>query len=168
MARCLICTHEKVDEINALLLQRNGRRTGAVTQLAEKLQISRQVLWRHRRFHLRLNISRQKPLAGMTLEERAAALGEEGNRLQCQIEHGAPNDVADRALKALSLRMKALALEAQLSGRLAGGRPGERSLALAMGEGGVSSALEDPEALEKARREFIEVCGPEAEAELNA
>jgi hypothetical protein len=75
-------------------------------------------LWRHRRFHLKIFVSKQPVKAeGLTFEERARSLGAEADRLQCQCENGAPRDVMDQALKSLTLRMKSLELEAKFAGK---------------------------------------------------
>lgn len=167
--RCMICTHPEVKEINALLLQRSGRRVGVVTALARKMKISRQCIWRHRKEHLRMNTSRRVPkLEGMSFEARAALLAVEADRIQMQAENGAAPGVVNQAMKALGMRMKLLQLEAQLAGRLSGGKGGHAVNAKNLEEAlrsaeAAARAEEDPAELAKAEREFQEVCGPEVQ-----
>jgi hypothetical protein len=159
--RCLICTHSDVKEINRALLERVGRRTGTVAAMAKKLGVSRQVLWRHRKEHLKLFISKTRPKAATSLEERAKELGGEADRLQMQIEAGVPKEQVAQALQALGLRLKALQLEGQLSGRLSGGRAAERSMAMALGGAAAETVLDDPDEAGRVEREFAEVVGDE-------
>lgn len=145
MARCFICTHTDVKAINLQLLQRAGRRAGTVAALAKKLGISRQVLWRHRKEHLKIYVSKVPPkLEGLSFEERARLLGSEADRLQAQCENGAPKDLMDQAMRALQLRVKLLELESRLSGRPMAPKEAE---------------LEDPEEESRAMREYQEVVG---------
>jgi hypothetical protein len=156
--RCGICTRPDAKQINLELLQRTGRRTGVMTAMAARLGICRQTLWRHRKYHLKIYVSRTRPPKATSLEGRATELGAEADRLQMQIEAGAPRDQVAQALQALGLRLKALQLEGQLSGRLSGGRATERSLTMTLG-GAPEAALEDPDEETRARKEFEEVVG---------
>jgi hypothetical protein len=146
---CMICTRPDVKEINLALLQRAGRRTGVVVAMAKKLGCSRQVVWRHRKEHLKLYMSkRPENTAEMSFEERAALLGREADRLQCQCENGAPRELVDQALKSLTLRMRLLEMEARFAGRPLTQQREEVS-------------LEDPEEEAQAAKEFAEVVGGE-------
>jgi hypothetical protein len=158
--RCLICTRPDAKEINLELLRRVGRRTGVLTALANRLGVHRATLWRHRKEHLKIYVSRTRPPRATSLEGRAKELRVEADRLQMQIEAGAPKDQVAQELQALGLRMKALQLEGQLSGRLSGGRASEQRLTMALGGAG-AEALEDPSEEERARREFEEIVGTE-------
>jgi len=144
--RCGICCRPDAKEINLQLLQRAGRRTGAVGMLAKKLGVARQTLWRHRKEHLKIYVSkRPMKTEGLSFEERARLLGAEADRLMCQCENGAPRDVMDQALKSLALRMKSLEMEAKFSGK--GIRPAEEV------------TLVDPDEEARVIREFEEVVG---------
>ncbi len=97
---------------------------------------------------------------GLTLQERAALLGREADRIQCQMENGLPKEQGEQALKALAMRMKLLELEGKLAGVFGGGRATERALAKELAAGG--SLLEDPaEEAARAKREYEEVVGSE-------
>ena len=146
--RCGICCRPDVKQINLQLLQRQGRRTGTVVAMAKRLNVTRQTLWRHRKEHLKLFVSKQRPKTeGLSFEERARLLGSDADRLQCQCENGAPRDVVDQALKLLTLKMKSLELEAKFSGTTI--RSKEE----------VAGVLEDPAEEERVIREFEEVVG---------
>lgn len=162
--KCNICTRPDVKEINLVLLSRQGRRTGIFTAMARKLGVARQTLWRHRKEHLRIDVSREAPKRkNLTFEERVAMLESEADRLQAQAENGAPKEVVEQALKALGIRMKLLQLEARLSGRLRGGTSGrDGDLDAAMRAASVLAAGErDPEEEARTLKEFEEVCGAE-------
>ena len=144
---CMICTRPDVKAINLELLSRAGRRTGVVVAMAKRLNCSRQVLWRHRKEHLKLYMSkRPENSAQMSFEERAALLGREADRLQCQAENGASKDWMDQALKSLALRVRLLEMEARFAGRPLTQQREEAS-------------LEDPEDEARAVAEFEEVVG---------
>jgi hypothetical protein len=145
--RCGICCRPDAKEINLRLLQRSGRRTGAVGQLAKELGVARQTLWRHRKEHLKIFVSKLPvKTADLSFEERARLLGAEADRLQLQAENGCPKDVMDQALKSLQMRMKLLEMESKFAGRpMTQQRP--------------DVSLEDPEDEARALKEFEEVCG---------
>jgi hypothetical protein len=146
--RCLICTRPDVKEINLALLQRSGRRTGVMVALSKKLGVHRATLWRHRKEHLKIYVSKHPPKTeGLSFEERAALLGREADRLQCQAENGLPRSQMDQAMRALALRVKLLELEARVSGRAVTPRD--------------EAELVDPEDDARALREFQEVVGGE-------
>jgi hypothetical protein len=144
---CMICTRPDVKAINLELLSRAGRRTGVVVAMAKRLNCSRQVLWRHKKFHLKVFTSkRPENTAQMSFEERARLLSAEGDRLQAQAENGAPRDLVDQAMRALALRVKLLELEAKFAGR---------PLTQQREEG----SLEDPNEELRVMKEFEEVVG---------
>ncbi len=146
--RCLICNRADVKEINIELLQRTGRRTGTVTAMAERLGIDRTTLWRHRKFHLRMYLSRKAPkLSELSFEERARLLAFEADRLQCMVENGLDKTQADQAMRSLALRVKLLSMESEFSGRPSKQKPPDAVL------------LEDPEEEARVMREFKEVVG---------
>jgi len=144
---CMICTRPDVKAINLELLSRAGRRTGVVVAMAKKLNCSRQVLWRHRKQHLKVYMSkRPENIAGMSFEERAALLGREADRLQCMTENGMPKGLVDQALKSLAMRIRLLEMEAKFAGR---------PLTQQREEG----SLDDPDEEQKVMKEFEEVVG---------
>lgn len=148
--KCNICCRPDAKEINLELLQRAGRRTGTIGAMAQKLGVARQTLWRHRKEHLKIYVSkRPMKTEGLSFEERARLLGREADRLLCQVENGAPRDLMDQGLKLLTLRMKALDLEAKFSGTTIKSKEQ------------VGEVLEDPEEEKRARMEFEEVVGGE-------
>jgi predicted metalloprotease len=130
------------------LLQRVGRRSGSVVAMAKRLGVHRATLWRHRKEHLKIFVSK-KPvkLEGLSFEERARLLAMEADRLQVQLENGAPRDVVDGAMRTLTLRVKLLEMESKFSGKPLTQKKDE------------IESLEDPEEEAKALREFQEVCG---------
>lgn len=159
--RCLICSRPDAREINAALLRRSARGSGMVAAMAEKLKCSRQVVWRHRKFHLKLSTSAAEMPKVETLEARARMLSEDADRLQLMLENGAPKDVIEQGHRLLATRLKLLEVEARLVGRLSGGKQVPVSLASVLKEAGDSAGEPDPEETERARKEFLEVCGPE-------
>jgi hypothetical protein len=167
--RCTICSHPERVAINKLLLERAGPRAGVTSALAERLGVTRQVVWNHRKNHLGMNTARVKPNEDgkKTLEQRAAELGQEADRLQLAAEHGMEAAQFDRAMRALSLRMRLLEMEGRLAGRLRGGKAKlvtAADLGGALSEAAAEAAREfDPEEAARVEREYAEVCGPEAE-----
>jgi hypothetical protein len=147
--RCGICCRPDAKQINLELLQRAGRRTGTVVQMARRLGVARHTSWRHREEHLKIYVSkRPMKTEGLSFEERARLLGSEADRLQAQCENGAPRDVMDQALKSLALRVKLLELESRFAGR-------------PMSQQREEMSLEDPEEASRAEREYMEVVGGE-------
>jgi len=145
----MICTRPDVKEINLALLQRAGRRTGVLGEMARRLGVARQTLWRHRKEHLKIFVSKHPPkVEGLSFEERARLLGSEADRLQAQCENGAPRDLIDQAMRALALRVKLLEMESRLSGKV---RLKDEAVA----------SLEDPEEDALVAREFQDVVGDE-------
>jgi hypothetical protein len=146
--RCLICTREDAAAVNLELLKRVGRSTGRIAMLAKKLKVSRQTLWRHRKEHLKIHVSKQRPkVEGLSFEERARQLAMEAERIQVQLENGLPRVDTDQALKTVALRLKALEMEARFSGQ--GFRSKEE----------VALSLKDPEEEARVMKEFQEVVG---------
>lgn len=168
--KCLICNRPDAKEIDRLLLSKAGLRSGVISSLAAKLDVDRTVLWRHRKFHLGMTMKRRGPKGEpTTLEEKAAALSAEAKRLQQMAESGMEKQEFERALRALNVRVRLLQVEGQLAGRLSGGKTAEvtpQNVHLALKQANAEPVEEDPEELERARKEFLEVCGPEAD--LNA
>lgn len=166
--KCLICTNPKRAEIDALLLQRNGRRVGAVMALAAKLGISRGVLWRHRKKHLGLNVSRAVDPKKLGFEGRARLLAEEADRLQRQVEAGLDRAQVNQAMKALALRVKLLQLEGMFAGKLRGGKGGHDvhggNVDAALAEAGAVAAGDslDPAEADAVTREYQEIVGESA------
>lgn len=150
--KCGICLRPDAKEINLELLQRVGRRSGSVVVMAERLGVHRATLWRHRKFHLKINTSREPTdITTLSFEERARLLAEDAERLQQQSNLGAPRDLVEQGLKALTLRVKLLEMEARFAGRpMTSQRPS-------------AASLEDPDEASRAEREFNEVVGTEVE-----
>lgn len=147
--RCGICCRPDAKEINLELLQRTGRRTGVMTAMAKRLGVHRATLWRHRKEHLKILVSKLPPKTkDLSFEERAQFLAGEADRLQCQCENGAPRDVIQQAMQALGLRVKLLEMESRFAGRPLTQKRDEVS-------------LEDPEEEARALREYQEVVGDE-------
>jgi hypothetical protein len=145
--RCKICTRPDAKAINLELLSRGGRRTGVIKQMAERLGVDRTILWRHRKEHLKIFVSKGPvETKHLSFEERARELGNEANRLQLQAENGAPRETMDQAFKGLAMRVKLLEMESRFAGRPLTQRRPEVS-------------LEDPDDDERARKEFAEVVG---------
>jgi hypothetical protein len=104
----------------------------------------------------------------MNLEEKGAVLGDEAKRLQAAVEAGMPEATFNRAMRALSMRIKLFELEGKLAGRLSGGKAMERvisqgQLAGMLRDANVERAEEQPseEEIARARAEFEEVVGVE-------
>jgi hypothetical protein len=150
--KCGICTRVDAKKINLELLQRVGRRSGSVVAMARRLGVHRTTLWNHRKNHLKIYTS-PKPvkLEGLSFEERARLLAMEADRLQVQLENGAPRDVVDGAMRTLTLRVKLLEMESKFSGKPLTQRKDE------------VESLENPGELEQARADYLELYGPEAE-----
>lgn len=148
MAVCSICTHRDAKQINNLLLEKGGRRTGVVMALAAQFGISRQSVWRHRKLHLGVGIPKARP--GTTLEARCADLARDAMRLQLLAENGA--DIGE-ALRALKERRSLMTLEARLSGKL------QSESAKVLIENTINVPQNEATA-EEAVREYLEVCGP--------
>jgi hypothetical protein len=147
--RCAICCRPDVREINLEILQRRGM--GVVTALAKRLGICRQTVWRHKRFHLKIYQPRKAvKVEQMSFVARARALAVEADRLQLALENGMPTTAGSRALQALHLRVKLLHLESQYANSPTKQEP-------------PPAVLEDPEADERARREFEEIVGHESD-----
>ena len=145
--RCRICQRPDAQKINLELLARAGRHIGVVTSMAERLGVHRETLWRHRKFHLKMNTSRKvTKQAEMGFAERARHLGAEADRLQCMCENGMPKELVDRALKALMLRVKLLEMESRFAGRPADQREAEQ-------------VVLDADADRRAEQEYLEVVG---------
>jgi hypothetical protein len=150
--RCGICCRPDAKEINLQLLQRSGRRTGVLTAMAQRLGVCRQTIWRHRRDHLRIFTSK-KPgeTKELSFEERARLLANETDKLQCQLENGLPGKQFEEAMRALTLRTKLLELESRFAGR-----PMTQ-------KADPTISLEDPGELARAKADYHELYGPEAE-----
>jgi hypothetical protein len=169
LMKCLICSRADAAEIDRLLLSKAALRSGIISSLAARIGCHRSVIWRHRKNHLRMPMSRTAPRGeGGTLEEKAERLANEAGRLQQLAECNMEKAAFERALRALNVRFRLLELQCRLAGRLSGGKaghdvtPGNLSAAL-KAAGKELDAEEDPEELARAEREFLEVCGPEAE-----
>jgi hypothetical protein len=146
--RCGICTRPDVKAINLELLQRVGRRSGTVVAMAKRLGVHRATLWRHRKEHLKIYVSKIPPkTTDLSFEERARLLAVDADRLQCQSENGLPTIQFEQAMRALMLRVKLLEMESRFAGR-----------PMTQKRDAVES-LEDPEEEARALREFQEVCG---------
>ncbi len=146
--KCLICSRPDVKAINLELLQRTGRRSGTVTALAKRLGVHRVSLWRHRKEHLKIYVSKRPvKVEDLSFEERARLLSGEADRLVCQIENGMPKELGEQALRALTLRVKLLEMESRFAGRpMTQQRPTVES-------------LEDPDEESRVMKEFAEVVG---------
>jgi hypothetical protein len=166
--KCKICSRPDVQEIDRLLLSKAALRSGIIASLSTRIDCHRSVIWRHRKNHLGMKMFRKTPRdVGGSLEEKAQRLEAEAARLQQLAECGAEKAQFQRALTALNVRIKLLQLQCQLAGRLAGGKlvpvgPGDLS-GLLKTAGKELALEEDPEELAAAEREYLEVCGPEAE-----
>jgi hypothetical protein len=167
--KCLICSRPDAAEIDRLLLSKSALRSGIIASLAQRIGCHRSVIWRHRKNHLHMKMWRTAPRdGGGSLEEKVQRLESEAARLQQLAECSMEKAPFQRALTALNVRIKLLQLQCQLAGRLSGGKagpevtPGNLSAAL-RAAGKELEAEEDPEELAKAEREYLEVCGPEAE-----
>jgi hypothetical protein len=149
--RCGICTRPDAKEINLELLQRVGRRSGMVVAMAKRLGVHRATLWRHRKEHLKIYVNKIPPkITDLSFEERARLLAVDADRLQCQSENGLPTIQFEQAMRALTLRVKLLEMESRFAGRPTTQKRAEAS-------------LEDPGELERARKDYLEICGTEAE-----
>jgi hypothetical protein len=144
--RCAICSRPDAKQINLELLQRTGRRSGSVSLLAKRLGVHRASLWRHRKEHLKIYVSKIPPkLKDLSFEERARLLAMDADRLQCQSENGLPTIQFEQGMRALALRVKLLEMESRFAGR-----------PMTQKRDAVE-ALEDPEELERARLEYEEL-----------
>ena len=164
--KCKICSRPDVQEIDRLLLSKAALRSGIIASLAEKIGCHRSSLWKHRKNHLHMKIFRSAPRdAGGSLEEKAERLESEAQRLQMLAECAMEAAPFKRALTALSVRIKLLQLQCQLAGRLSGGKlvpVTSENLSAALKAASKDLAdEEDPEELERARREYEEVVGTE-------
>jgi hypothetical protein len=165
--KCKICSRPDVQEIDRLLLSKAALRSGIIASLAARIGCHRASLWKHRKNHLGMKMFRKAPRdCGGTLEQKAEWLSAEAQRLQQLAESGVEKAQFQRALTALNVRIKLLQLQCQLAGRLSGGKlvpvTGENlSAALKAASDEVTEL--DPEELARAEREYVEVCGPEAE-----
>ena len=171
---CLIDEREDRKEINRVLLERAVLKRGVTTALAEKVGCTRQVVWNHRKFCLGMDTrkSARTDFRDLSLEEKGLALGDEAKRLQQAVENGMPEDAFNRAMRALSMRIKLFELEGKLAGRLSGGNAmarvvSQRELAGMLRDAKSEQAEEtpSPEELAHAEREYAEVCG-DAPAEV--
>lgn len=117
--------------------------------MAKKLGVHRSTLWRHRKEHLRMYLSK-KPAktAELSFEERARLLATDADRLQCMCENGLPGKQFDEAMRALALRVRLLEMEAKFAGR-------------PMTQKREPIELEDPDETAQVLREFEEVVGTE-------
>jgi hypothetical protein len=167
--KCLICSRADAAEIDRLLLSKAALRSGIIASLSARIGCHRSVIWRHRKNHLKMAMSRTAPRGeGGSLEEKSERLAQEAGRLQQLAECSMEKGPFERALRALNVRFRLLELQCRLAGRLSGGKAGPPMTA-----GNLSAALkaagkeleaeEDPEELARAEKEFAEVCGAEAE-----
>ena len=152
MAPCSICVHKDAARINLLLLNVTGRRTGAVEAIAAQFQLSRQTVWRHRKYHLGLSIPKPRPLA--TLEERLEDLGRDALRLQRMAEAGAPHASLELALRALRERRTLLEMQGKLEGRLR-----EDAKVVVQTAVNLPAGPTTAEETDRLIREYMEVCG---------
>ncbi len=166
--KCNICSREDRKAIDRLLLHRRSAGTGVITALAAKLGVCRQSLWRHAKKHLGVDTSRatSSPQAN-SLEQRAAELGQEADRLQLLAEHGMEAAQFERAMRALGARIKLLEMEGRLAGRLKGGKSSVVNAAnidsvLRDAAAAEANAEADPEEEIRVMKEFAEVCGNES------
>jgi hypothetical protein len=163
--RCLVCNHAERKAIDQVLLGRNG--PGVVQALADKLGMTRQVLWRHKKNHLGMNTARKVGKGGGgNLGARIEELVAEANRLQLCAEHGMDGAQFERAMKALRMRMQLVEMEAKLEGKL-GESGGARVLVQNLMQAPVQTEVTAEEA-ERVAREYLEVCGPQALPEVGA
>ena len=161
--RCIVCNHEEAKSWNRILLSPQGRRTGVVSELARRLKCSRQVIWRHRKFHLHLEVGNPQILMQTvgkerTIEERVKILGAEAHRLQLLSEQGV--DIT-RALEALKMRRALLELEAKIAGKLDQGSGGAKVLVQNLVQAPREEAVTAEEA-DRVVKEYLEVCGRQA------
>jgi hypothetical protein len=120
-----------------------------VVAMAKRLGVHRATLWRHRKEHLKIYVSKQPvKTTDLSFEERARLLAVDADRLQCQAENGLPAKQFEQSMKALALRTKLLEMESRFAGR-------------PMTQRSEPVELEDPEEEARALKEFQEVVGSE-------
>ena len=157
---CIICRHPEAKAINLVLLGRQGRRTGAIKELAEGSACARETVWRHQRRHLLKEAAPTRKefkahRSKRSFVQRAWELAEELRRLALQIENGGPEAVTTAKMKALVARKELLRLEAQLDGAVDVGK----DLTVAMKKAGKRAAAEiSEEEAAEITREYLQVC----------
>jgi hypothetical protein len=152
---CVVCRHPEAKAINLILLQREGRRTGAIRELANRLKIRRETLWRHRKMHL---MGKQAPSRAertarrsrLSFRERAFELSQEALRLQMLIENGAAEAVTTPAIKVLAMRKGLLEMECRLDSG--------KGLDAMMKQAKRTAAEIGPEEEERITQEYMAVC----------
>jgi len=152
---CVVCRHPEAKAINLILLQREGRRTGAIQELANRLKIRRETLWRHRKMHLMGKLSptraeRTARKSRLSFRERAWELQEELRRLQVLIENGAPESATSAAIKVLAMRKGLLEMECRLDSG--------KGLDAMMKQAKRTAAEISPEEEERITQEYMAVC----------
>jgi hypothetical protein len=152
---CVVCRLPNVKEVNLILLQREGRRTGAIQELAAKLHIRRETLWRHRKMHLMGKLAptraeRTARRSRLNFRERAWELSEELRRLQMLIENGAPESATSPAIKVLAMRKGLLEMECRLDSG--------KGLDAMMKQAKRTAAVIGPEEAERITKEYMAVC----------
>jgi hypothetical protein len=175
---CVICKHPEAKAINLVLLGRQGRRTGAVKELAERLHVRRETLWRHQRRHLLKEAAPTRKefkahRSKRSFVQRAWELGEEFRRLELQIENGGPEAITTAKMKALVARKELLRFEAQLDGAVDAGKDLNAELKKA---GKRAAAEMSEEEAAEITREYLQVCvdpvrevaGEEPDGEVDA
>ena len=152
---CVVCRHPEAKAINLILLQREGRRTGAIQELANRLKIRRETLWRHRKMHLMGKLAptraeRTARKSRLSFRERAWELSEELRRLQMLIENGAAETVTSPAIKVLAMRKGLLEMECRLEQG--------KGLDAMMKQAKRTAEQVSPEEEEEITRQYMEIC----------
>jgi hypothetical protein len=157
---CVICRHPEVKAINLVLLGRQGRRTGEIKELAQRLGLRRETIWRHQRRHLLKEAAPTRKeykahRSKRSFVQRAWELGEEFRRLALQIENGGPEEVTAAKMKALVARKELLRFEAQVDGAIDAGKDLNAELKKAGKRATAEMSEEEAAAITK---EYLEVC----------
>lgn len=152
---CVVCRHPEAKAINLILLQREGRRTGAIKELAARTGVRRETLWRHRKMHLMGKLAptraeRTARKSRLSFRERAWELSEEARRLQMLIENGAPESATSPAIKVLAMRKGLLEMECRLEQG--------KGLDAMMKQAKRTAARVSPEEEKEITRQYMEIC----------
>jgi hypothetical protein len=153
---CVVCRLPNAKEVNLVLLGAVGRRSGQLNELAAKLGVRRETLWRHRKLHLmgKLAPERKERVAKrsrLAFREKAFELSEELRRLQLLIENGAPETTTSPALKVLAMRKGLLELEC----RMDSGKSLEQVMRRA---GRMAAADENEQDAKQIMKDYLEFC----------
>jgi hypothetical protein len=110
MARCAICSHERVREINTDLLMHRRRK-----EICDLYSLNRERLGQHARKHIPYRDPRAKK--PVTTQEKLAAITYELERLQVLAESD-PRFNATESLKVITARRAMLELEMRAQGMM--------------------------------------------------